>query len=180
MQLFGYTGNTGLITGTVDNDVNGDGSVLKPIAGVKVFIDLKNDGTGDPGDPTTVSAADGSVSFPYVAAGEYDLRFVEPPALDTPDSYQNGPTSVSGGQVSNAQVLYHQSCQRTGRIARQPGQHGRQGVRRIGVDLLRRPDTGRQRDRFGAADAGCSVDRQRVRLVLVSLRDYLPGRCGIH
>ncbi|HEV3082964.1 MAG TPA: Ig-like domain-containing protein, partial [Gemmataceae bacterium] len=60
------TPSSGEIHGTIWNDANGNGvrdpgEAARP--GVTVYLDLKQDGRLDPGDPSTLSAADGSYAF---------------------------------------------------------------------------------------------------------------------
>jgi hypothetical protein len=67
------------ISGTVFNDLNGDG-IHDPgepgLAGWTVFLDLNNDGKLDPGDPSTVTSATGSYTFTNLGPGTYIVREV--------------------------------------------------------------------------------------------------------
>jgi hypothetical protein len=67
------------ISGTVFNDLNGDG-IRQPgepgIGGWTVFLDLNNDGTLDPGDPTSVTGPLGGYTFGNVDPGTYTVREV--------------------------------------------------------------------------------------------------------
>jgi hypothetical protein len=65
------------LSGTIFFDYNADG-VLNPdepgLAGRTVFLDLKNSGQLDTGDPSTVTATDGAFQFAGLTAGSYTVR----------------------------------------------------------------------------------------------------------
>ncbi|HEX4795803.1 MAG TPA: SdrD B-like domain-containing protein, partial [Humisphaera sp.] len=70
-----------LIAGTIYNDANGNAkrdSTEKGIAGRTVYIDKNKNGKLDVGEPSTVTASDGSYSFKTLAAGSYRVRQVLP------------------------------------------------------------------------------------------------------
>ncbi len=72
---------TGSISGVAYNDLNANGvqDASEPgIAGQTVFIDLHQDGTLDPGDPTTTTASDGSYQFTGLQPGTYLVSQVLP------------------------------------------------------------------------------------------------------
>ncbi|MDB5289641.1 MAG: Cna B-type [Phycisphaerales bacterium] len=67
------------ISGNIFNDLNGDGHRQmneKGVAGSTVYIDAKNDGTLDPGDPMVVTDAAGNYHFNNLAPGAYTVRTV--------------------------------------------------------------------------------------------------------
>ena len=68
------------ISGTVFNDLDGKGSPgdMNPsLAGVTVYLDARNDGQLDPGDPSTTTDSSGNYQF-VVAPGTYTVRAVPP------------------------------------------------------------------------------------------------------
>jgi hypothetical protein len=67
----------GSISGMKFNDLNGDGIQERgepALAGVTVFLDLHDDGTLDPGDPSTTTDANGDYTFANLAPGTYRVR----------------------------------------------------------------------------------------------------------
>jgi serine-aspartate repeat-containing protein C/D/E len=96
---------TGSITGTVFNDANGDGSQGASeagISGVELFLDLKDDGTLDSGDPTTVTTATGLYTFANLVAGSYRIREMLPGGdkLTVPLAGYYDVTVASGSQIT--------------------------------------------------------------------------------
>ncbi|HEX5498930.1 MAG TPA: SdrD B-like domain-containing protein, partial [Thermomicrobiales bacterium] len=76
---------TGLITGTVFNDGNVDGTFDAgdmPLASRTVFIDANNNGKLDSGEKSTTTNASGVYTFKGLAAGVYVIR-----RADTPGGY---------------------------------------------------------------------------------------------
>ena len=76
-------GNFGLITisGSKFQDTNGNAfrDVGEPgLPGVTIFLDLNHDGKLDPGDPSTVTDANGNFSFSNLGPGTYVVREVVP------------------------------------------------------------------------------------------------------
>ncbi|MBI1309703.1 tandem-95 repeat protein [bacterium] len=73
------------------------------VEGVTIFLDLNRDNVLEPGEPTTLTLADGSYSFTGLAAGAYVVREVVPTGF-----VQTFPETVGGilwpGGVSNAPV----------------------------------------------------------------------------
>jgi SdrD B-like domain/PKD domain len=70
----------GGISGTAFADSNGNGfrdAFERGLDGVTLYLDLDRDGNLDTGEPTTVSAGDGSYGF-TVAPGEYVVRQIAP------------------------------------------------------------------------------------------------------
>jgi subtilisin-like proprotein convertase family protein/endonuclease/exonuclease/phosphatase family metal-dependent hydrolase len=68
------------IAGFTWNDTDGDGAWDKPdesgAAGWTVYLDLNRDGAAGAGEPSTVTASDGSYSFTGLAAGTYTVALV--------------------------------------------------------------------------------------------------------
>ncbi|WP_342361882.1 CARDB domain-containing protein [Terrarubrum flagellatum] len=74
-------GAAGVISGSVFDDLDGDGSLSfgeQGASGWTVFIDADGDGVLDGGEISTVTASDGSYSFSDVAPGAYDVAVVTP------------------------------------------------------------------------------------------------------
>jgi hypothetical protein len=72
----------GVISGTVYNDVNGDGvhqSGELPMSGWQLYIDLNSDAKLDAGDPTATTDANGNYKFTGLTAGTYVLFEVVKP-----------------------------------------------------------------------------------------------------
>jgi hypothetical protein len=69
------------IRGTTFHDLNGDGTRQENepgLADVTLFLDANNNGQLDPGETSTVSAADGAFSFTDLVPGTYRVREVVP------------------------------------------------------------------------------------------------------
>ncbi|MDB5389865.1 MAG: Cna domain protein, partial [Planctomycetaceae bacterium] len=89
-DFFNFSG--GDIAGTVWNDLNGDGVRAKDpgtgtftdpgLANWTVFLDLNNDRSPNPGEPTTLTAANGGYSFANLPAGDYEVTEVLPAGWD--------------------------------------------------------------------------------------------------
>jgi len=76
-------GNHDIITGTVFNDLDGNGVLTNAdsgLANVTVYLAANNNGTLDPGETSTTTGADGSYSF-IIAPGSYTVRAVAPPGF---------------------------------------------------------------------------------------------------
>jgi streptogramin lyase len=74
-----------------------------PIAGRTVYLDLKGDGTLDPGDPTAVSGSNGWFVFNGVAPGNYTIRLVTYLGETLTGQAGSDPAvSVSAGGVATA------------------------------------------------------------------------------
>jgi hypothetical protein len=72
------------IAGSVFNDLNGDGiknAAESFLAGRVVFLDLDNDSTFDPGEPSTTTDSSGNFVFPTVLPGQYTVRVVVDPTF---------------------------------------------------------------------------------------------------
>jgi protocatechuate 3,4-dioxygenase beta subunit len=87
-QLRGYsqTAGVGSVSGTVYNDINGDGSFNggdQALSGWTVFLDTNNNGIFDAGaDPTAVSGSNGNYSFTNLSPGTYHVL------VSTPDGWR--------------------------------------------------------------------------------------------
>ncbi|MDB5302334.1 MAG: Cna B-type [Phycisphaerales bacterium] len=71
------TPGTGSITGTVFNDVNGNGvqdAGESPVANATVFLDLSHLGTLDPVDPTALTNSSGIYTIANLGAGTYRVE----------------------------------------------------------------------------------------------------------
>ena len=92
---------TGSIAGTVNQVVSGSSSAFP---GVTVYIDTKDTGSLQSGDPTTTTASNGSYSFTAVPAGTYDIREVVPNGF-AQTSPNSSPTVVTltAGQTATGQ-----------------------------------------------------------------------------
>lgn len=72
---------TSSISGTVWNDLNGDGSRggnEPTFGGITVYLDLNDNRVLDAAEPTKITAADGSYAFQDLDAGNYIVRHVPP------------------------------------------------------------------------------------------------------
>ena len=71
----------GAISGTVFNDLSGTGTLAPgdpDLAGWTVYLDANNNGALDPGEVSTVTAANGTYSFTGLGPGTYNVREVAP------------------------------------------------------------------------------------------------------
>lgn len=71
----------GTISGMKWEDLNGDGTLdigEPPIEGVTVFLDMNDDALLSPGEPSTLTAIDGSYEFTNLATREWVVREVVP------------------------------------------------------------------------------------------------------
>jgi protocatechuate 3,4-dioxygenase beta subunit len=96
------------ISGTVFNDLNGDGTrqADEPgLAGWTVFLDLNHDGTLDPGDPSTVTGPLGAYTFGNLDPGTYTVREVVQDgwAQTAPDSGSYDVTIVDSTTIVTGQ-----------------------------------------------------------------------------
>ena len=88
------------LSGTVFNDLNGDG--LKStgevgLGGVKVFLDANNNGKQDSTDPVATTLSNGSYRFAGVPLGKHNVYVI------APSSYRvSGPDPISVTSVSGA------------------------------------------------------------------------------
>ena len=108
----------GAIGGTVFNDANGDGikqSTEGGLASVTVFVDKNKNGILDTGEPSTKSAANGSYSFPGLAAGSYSVREIIPATYRATTANPVSVT-VSAGTTSTANFGDSQTVLITGNV----------------------------------------------------------------
>jgi len=96
------------ISGTVFNDINGDGTQdagETGIADVEVYIDLDNVGYFVTGDPTTMTDASGDYTLTGLAAGSYIVRQALPLGYiqTTPANGYGHHVTVSAGQTLSAE-----------------------------------------------------------------------------
>ncbi|MEL6106318.1 MAG: SdrD B-like domain-containing protein [Planctomycetota bacterium] len=86
----GYRRITGTISGVVSNDLDGDGAIdsaEQGVTGVTVFLDLNENDWPDAGEPSTVTASDGSYTIADVLPGEYVVKAVPPRFFRHSDAY---------------------------------------------------------------------------------------------
>jgi len=111
---FGNVSTSGEIRGTKWNDLDGDGQrdTGEPgLGNVKVYIDLDNNRQFDPiGEPSVLTASDGSYSFTGLGPGTYTVAEIVPDGWTQtwPDPGQGGIERVSAkpdGSSSNADSL---------------------------------------------------------------------------
>jgi len=70
------------IQGTKFNDLNRNGirdAGEPPISNVQIFIDTNNNGTVEPGEPSTLTNPTGNFVFPGLLPGTYTVREISPP-----------------------------------------------------------------------------------------------------
>lgn len=94
-DFFNFSG--GDIVGTVWNDLDQDsvratdsvtGEFTEPsLAGWTIYLDLDNDRALGGGEPSTVTAADGSYSFLGLPPNDYEVTEVLPPGWDVPSRF---------------------------------------------------------------------------------------------
>lgn len=95
VNFFNFSG--GDIVGTVWNDLNGDGTrATDPATGGftdpglsswTVFLDLNNNKSVDPGEPSTLTDANGSYSFSNLPAGDYEVTEIQPAGWDVSPTF---------------------------------------------------------------------------------------------
>ncbi len=94
------------ISGHLYDDVNGDGSSEVPLGYWVVYLDLKDSGLLDPGDPTAVTDTTGAYAFTGLAAGSYRIREEIPQVPGTPTLVAETPASGHYDvTLNNGQVL---------------------------------------------------------------------------
>ncbi len=98
--------SAGSISGSVWNDVNGDGfrdvSDLG-VAGRTVYIDLNLDNSYTAAEPTTVTDASGNYVFPFISEGNYSVRSELPTGYELSPGYSEAVTvDVIASEVSTA------------------------------------------------------------------------------
>lgn len=100
-NFFNFSG--GAITGTVWNDLNADGlRAVDPLgaftdpglAGWQVYLDLNNNLTSDPSEPSTITDADGLYGFTHLAPGDYEVIEVPPAGWDVSPTFDTKQTAA--------------------------------------------------------------------------------------
>jgi uncharacterized delta-60 repeat protein len=104
---FGVVSSSGTITGTLFDDVNGDGvydTGDTPLAGWGSYLDLNHDGSFDDSDVRELANASGIVTFTGLAAGTYYIEQNTPSGWErtTPSTLPITITLVSGGAATFA------------------------------------------------------------------------------
>lgn len=108
-----FSTSNGSIQGTIWNDTNANGvretdptlgEFTEPgLADWTVFLDLNNDRSQDPGEPTALTDANGNYSFISLVAGDYEVVEILPDGWDVSPTFDSQQTvAVSGGEVSTA------------------------------------------------------------------------------
>jgi hypothetical protein len=94
--------NEAAIQSNVYADPSGQGTFSSgPLAGATVYIDLRGDGTLDPGDPTAVTDQNGNYTFLNITPGTYTLRVVTYPGQTvTGPGGSSRIVTVTGGTVA--------------------------------------------------------------------------------
>ncbi|MEG4351761.1 SdrD B-like domain-containing protein [Microcoleus sp. LAD1_D5] len=86
-----------------DNNLNGIRDAGEPpISNVQIFIDTNNNGTVEPGEPSTLTNATGNFVFPGLLPGTYTVREIPPPNLN-PTTPNPVVVNLTG---TNATVLF--------------------------------------------------------------------------
>ncbi|HMN42668.1 MAG TPA: SdrD B-like domain-containing protein [Phycisphaerales bacterium] len=85
------------ISGAKYKDLTGDGLTGgdTPLAGTTVYLDSNNNGVRDPGEPSAVTAGDGTYSFTSLPPGAYVVREIVPPGYAQTAPAPTGSYSVS-------------------------------------------------------------------------------------
>ena len=100
---------TGTITGNLFNDQNADGvedGTDAGLAGRTVYLDLNNDASPDPGDPTAVTDSNGNYTFNNVTPGTYQLGVVLPQGWQVTTNGAALPSvAVTAGQTITAPAI---------------------------------------------------------------------------
>ncbi|MFM8726047.1 MAG: SdrD B-like domain-containing protein, partial [Planctomycetaceae bacterium] len=79
VDFFNLQPLAGSISGTIWNDINGDGifgAGESPLAGWTVYVDLNADGILTAGEPSAVTPAAGTYSFPNQSYGTKSVRVI--------------------------------------------------------------------------------------------------------
>jgi Ca2+-binding RTX toxin-like protein len=98
----------GSITGIKFNDLDGNGTQAAGelgVAGVTVFLDTNNNTILDAGEASATTGANGSFTFPNLAAGTYNVREVVP-ANSQPTTPNPVSVTLAAGQTTPAVVNF--------------------------------------------------------------------------
>jgi hypothetical protein len=108
---------SGDISGTVFNDINGDGVTGggdDPFAGITVFLDKNNNGVLDSGEPHTLTSAAGAYTFSNRSLGTYSVRAILPATYRASTA---DPVSVNlQGQTAKANFHFSQTALISGTV----------------------------------------------------------------
>jgi CubicO group peptidase (beta-lactamase class C family) len=107
--------STGGVSGSLAT-ASPPGQAQFPLVGWTVYIDANHDGHLDPGDPSTVTNAQGSYNFPNVPPGQVTIGVVPPPGW-WPVSPSNGALTVSilaAGDATGPGITFAQLATVTG------------------------------------------------------------------
>jgi len=128
---------SGAISGTVFNDINGNGTTDGSdagIAGITVFLDKNKNGTLDSGEPSTVTNSSGAYAFNNLSLATYSVRAVLPKtyraSTDNPVSVNlQGSTGKANFHISQTALIsgnvFHDA---NGNKLKDSGETGQSGV----------------------------------------------------
>lgn len=108
-----YSLTNGSLTGTMWNDLNGDGvRATNPLTGAftepglsgwTVFLDLNHNKTLDAAEPTTTTSATGDYTFSSLTAGDYNVTEILPPGWSVAPTFNDSNTvTITSGAASKA------------------------------------------------------------------------------
>jgi uncharacterized protein (DUF2141 family) len=98
----------GRINVTVTGDTNGDGNFdtgEPAIAGVRVYLDLNNNGTHESSETNRLTGADGIARFDNIAVGQYNVRTIVPTGYNVATPSVLNAVVTSGGSAAGRVVL---------------------------------------------------------------------------
>ncbi|HEX4796632.1 MAG TPA: SdrD B-like domain-containing protein [Humisphaera sp.] len=134
---FGQTQNV-LISGSVFNDANSNAArdaSEKGIAGRTIYIDKNKNGKLDAGEPTTLTAADGTYAFKTLAAGSYRIAEVLPAGwrrtIPTAGYFD---VTLTAGQTASGKVFGETTTALiSGTVFKDSNSNGKQDVGELGL-----------------------------------------------